>query len=344
MLGYLALFFVPPVLDGSGPLTWLVTIAGGAAGAGLYVAAFLWRGRWAVGGVYGLVALGIAFVPSNSAGLVFFIFAGLLIPHAVGARAAAAMLAGLATVILVQAWWLGLPPQYWITATICSIIAGIVNVNVVRRYHADARLRMAQEEIERLAKVAERERIARDMHDVLGHTMSVVVLKSELAAKLVDRDPERAKVEIREVEQIAREALAEIRETIRGYRTEGLAAELDRARRTLDTAGVVFECDAAPAALDQARENVLALVVREAVTNVVRHAHASVCRVGLSRTGASVLLEIADDGLGVGAAEGNGLRGMRERVEALGGSLMLDASTGTRLTITLPCAEGRADR
>jgi two-component system sensor histidine kinase DesK len=345
MLAYLVLFLVPPALEGAGLLTWAATAAGAAAGAALYVAAFRLHDRRArLAAVAGIVAIGVAFAPSNPAAVVFFAFAGFLVPHAATSRAAYGLLAGLAAVVLAHAWLLALPAHYWLTAAVCAVVAGIVSVNVVRRHQATERLRLAQEEVERLAKVAERERIARDLHDVLGHTMSVVVLKAELAAKLVDRDAERAKAEIRDVERIAREALAEIRETIRGYRTEGLAAELDRARRTLDTVGVALECDGAPAPLDPARENVLALVVREAVTNVVRHAHASVCRIGLSREGVAVRLEIADDGRGAGAAEGNGLRGMRERVEALGGSLRLEGGAGTRLTITLPCAGGGADR
>ena len=97
---------------------------------------------------------------------------------------------------------------------------------------------MANDEIEHLAKVAERERIARDLHDLLGHTLSLITLKAELARKLVDRDPQRAKQEMQDVEQTSRAALADVREAISGYRGQGLAAELIHARQTLETAGI----------------------------------------------------------------------------------------------------------
>jgi two-component system sensor histidine kinase DesK len=336
MLGYLALYLVPPALEGAGALVWAATLAGAAACVALYVGAVRARGRRRAASVVGLVALGLVFVPSNPAALVFFIYAGLLIPHVARPGVAWAAITGLVVVVLAQAWWLGLPLHVWFTAALCSAVAGVVNVNVVRRQQADARLRAAREDVERVAKDAERERIARDLHDVLGHTMSVIVLKSELAAKLVDRDAERAKAEIRDVERISRDALAEIREAIRGYRSDGLAAELDRARRTLETAGVALACDADTHALAPETEHVLALVLREAVTNVVRHAGASACRIGLARTADGVRLEVADDGRGAAEAEGNGVRGMRERVEALGGSLRLNGGTGTTLTAELP--------
>jgi two-component system sensor histidine kinase DesK len=199
------------------------------------------------------------------------------------------------------------------------------------------KLRKADEEIEHLAKVAERERIARDLHDVLGHTLSVITLKSELAGKLMDRDPQRAGKEIREVEEISRQALSEVRDAIRGYRTRGLAAELALAKSTLETAGVSVQCDAATTMkIPAMQESVLSLIVREAVTNVVRHAQAHSCRLRLDQQNGSCRLEIHDDGRGGFSGEGNGLRGMRERIEMLGGTLNRESEGGTRLTITVP--------
>jgi two-component system sensor histidine kinase DesK len=202
------------------------------------------------------------------------------------------------------------------------------------------KLRKANEEIEHLAKLAERERIARDLHDVLGHTLSVITLKSELAGKLIDRDPRRAGKEIREVEEISRQALAEVRDAIRGYRAKGLAAELAQAKATLETAGVSVQCDAATTVqLPAMQESVLSLAVREGVTNVVRHAGASKCSLRIEQQNGSCRLEIADDGQGFSSMEGNGLRGMRERVEMLGGTLERRNKSGTTITITLPLKE-----
>jgi len=168
----------------------------------------------------------------------------------------------------------------------------------------------------------------------------VIALKSELASKLMERDPQRAGNEIREVEQIARQALSEVRDTIRGYRAKGLAAELAQAKITLETAGLTVQCDAASSVqLPPMQESVLALAVREAVTNVVRHAQARTCRLRLEQENGSCRLEIQDDGRGGSSLEGNGLRGMRERVQMLGGTLERISDDGTTLTITLPVKE-----
>ena len=202
------------------------------------------------------------------------------------------------------------------------------------------KLRKANEEIENLAKVAERERIARDLHDVLGHTLSVITLKSELAGKLIDRDPHRAGQEIREVEQISRQALSDVRDAIRGYRSKGLVAELAQAKSTLETAGLMVHVDAATSMqLPPMQESVLSLSVREAVTNVVRHAQARTCRLRIEQQNGTCRLEVADDGQGFTSLEGNGLRGMRERVEMLGGTMERRNKSGTTLSVTLPIKE-----
>jgi two-component system, NarL family, sensor histidine kinase DesK len=187
-----------------------------------------------------------------------------------------------------------------------------------------------------MAMIAERERISRDLHDVLGHTLSVIVLKSELASKLATTDPARAAEEIRDVERISREALAEVRAAVQGYRSAGLAAEVSNARRVLETAGVQLESSLDSPSLPPAQEGVLAMALREAVTNVVRHARAGVCRLDLRESGGWCEMEVADDGRGGSLPEGNGLSGMRRRIEALGGTLELDGATGTRLRIRVP--------
>ena len=138
------------------------------------------------------------------------------------------------------------------------------------------------------------------------------------------------------MEQIARKALGEVREAIRGYRTQGLAAEIIRAQKTLDAAGVKLELETQPPQLAAAEETVLSLIVREAVTNIVRHAQASRCRLECGANGGATALVVEDDGRGCIRQEGNGLRGMRERVESIGGQLRIDSAQGTRLVIEIP--------
>jgi len=244
-----------------------------------------------------------------------------------------------ALVIIFFGYKLSLPIAYSGSMLLLTILVGFGNHYSAVIHCQNEKLEMAQQEIEHLAQVAERERIARDLHDLLGHTLSLITLKSELARKLVDRDPARAKAEMQDVEFASRGALADVREAIRGYRGEGLSVELQRARQALETAGIAVDCETADVPLSPAQETVLALALREAVTNVVRHAHAQRCRVRLSRDERACTLEVADNGRGADAPEGNGLRGMRERLEAIGGSLQRSTSAGTRLVIQLPLAQ-----
>ena len=257
---------------------------------------------------------------------------------------AAKALALLVAIIGLEGWLLHLPWQFTVTAAFFSTFVGGGNIFFAQRSRSMEKLRLAQEEIEHLAKVAERERIARDLHDVLGHTLSLIIVKSELAAKLMERYPERAKQDVEDIQRAAREALTEVRSTIRGYRTEGLDHELKRAAKALESAGVNVQSESDKMSLSPAQESVVAMLLREAVTNVVRHAQAQNCMLRLQPANGDCLLEIKDDGRGGQHIEGNGLRGMRERIEALGGTLERDTTAGTRLTIRFPLSTAPADK
>ena len=278
------------------------------------------------------------FIPLNSGGVGLLIYAAAAGGFNTRLRWVLGLLSVELAILFYYSMRLHLEIGYWVSMGLLIVLVSLGNHHWAVRHCAEKKLRLAQDEVEHFAKVAERERIARDMHDVLGHTLSLITLKAELARKLVDRDPERAKQEMLDVETTSRAALADVREAIRGYRTEGIFAELARARAALETAGVAVECDTDPVPLSPAQESVLSLALREAVTNVVRHADASRCNVTLKQNEALCTLEIADDGCGAAGPEGNGLRGMRERLEALGGSLRLLTSNGTRLIIDLPLA------
>lgn len=205
-------------------------------------------------------------------------------------------------------------------------------------------LRRSDEEIERLAKVAERERIGRDLHDLLGHTLSLIALKAELAGKLLRREPDRAAAEIADVERISRDALREVREAVIGYRADGLAAELARAEASLEAAGIELRRGGEELTLDADADRVLAFALREAVTNVIRHSGAGSCTVRLERSGGDVRLEVADDGRGGADPEGAGLAGMRERAQALGGRVERDGHEGCRIVVVLPSRAAPRDR
>ncbi len=344
-LAYTGFIFIDPVFDPSVRL-WLGTLA--------VFAIFLWiffvyttccnkrLQYWLVGATFLLGALSI---PWNSGGITFFIYAAGFLPFicddlqiVVGFFVFEMGTLLAECYVLHDFGWHVSPISGWMGSFLLLVIGGS-NFFWARQKRADSKLRMAHEEIEALAAVAERERIARDLHDVLGHTLSLIVLKSELAGRLIDRDPARAAEEIGEVERTARTALAEVREAIGGYRARGLAAEIEAARKTLNTAGVTLHVEAADSTdgkLTAAEETVLALALREAVTNIVRHAQAQTCRLRFTTSDGHRRFIIEDDGEHTNVREGNGLRGMRERVEALGGHLLLNHEDGTRLELQLP--------
>ncbi len=285
--------------------------------------------------------LATIYVPINQSAIGMFVYVAAFIPFITGSLAISLGTFGLVcATLMVEGFLFHLSPWSWAFGAFFSLVVGTTNLFTAQRLRANSKLQMAHEEIEQLAKVAERERIARDLHDVLGHTLSVIVLKSELAGRLFVRDPERAAAEIADVEKISRQALTEVREAIRGYRSEGLAAEIKRAHGVLDAAGVTLECEDAPPALKPAEESVMSLVLREAVTNIVRHSQASRCSMRFSNKGDFALFVVEDDGCGGAREDGNGVRGMRERVEALGGRFRIstgeDGTHGTRVTIELP--------
>jgi two-component system sensor histidine kinase DesK len=337
-LVFLAFFFFKPILD---PHTtsrdWAITIVATAVFLVLYFRVF-WTGPpWNYALIIAMIAMGLGLGHMNEGASVFVILGSSFIAWAIqnSTRAyiaiAALLLALAADAVLFHA-----PTGFWATSMVVSLGVGLSNTHFAEKNRADQKLRMANDEIEHLAKVAERERIARDLHDVLGHTLSLIIVKSTLAGKLIGKFPEKAKGEIADIEKVSREAMAEIRNTLRGYSTYKLCEELVRARTVLESAGVTVHEETAEVAMSPAQESVAALIMREAVTNVVRHAQARTCRLQIAANNGDCVMQIEDDGRGGIQVEGNGLRGMRERVEALGGTVSRDTRAGTKLTFTFP--------
>jgi two-component system sensor histidine kinase DesK len=310
---------------------------------------------WMIGATF---TLGLVSFPWNQGASTYFIYAAAFLPFILeSARRVVILILLECGLVLAEgavftlivphgAFHVGWPNT--LIAIFLTVIVGGGNIYFAQQKRADCRLRAALEENVALAAVAERERIARDLHDVLGHTLSVIVLKAELAGRLIVRDPERATTEMADVERTARAALAEIREAIGGYRSRGLAAEIEAARRTLDAAGVTLLAETGPESesFTPQEETALALALREAVTNIVRHARATTCRLRFISESGQRRLVVEDDGQQTVVREGNGLRGMRERIESLGGHFSLEQGTaqdhGTRLIIELPHHEAAA--
>jgi two-component system, NarL family, sensor histidine kinase DesK len=337
-LPFMVWFFVNPLWQHYGPLGWIATTLSGIAFILFYLQAFSRPEPYKLMSILAMTVMAAVFIPFNEGAVGLLIYAAAAGGFHTNLRRVFVLIGLDLAVLGVYTYRLNIPIPFWGSMLLLIILVGFGNHYGALSHCAAEKLRVANDEIEHLAKVAERERIARDLHDLLGHTLSLITLKAELARKLVDRDPQRAKQEMQDVEQTSRAALADVREAISGYRGQGLAAELIQARRTLETAGIKVDCNASEVPLSPAQETVLALALREAVTNVVRHAQAQNCSVRLSRDAGLCTLEIADNGRGVDAPEGNGLRGMRERLEAIGGSLQRQTKAGTRLVIHLPLA------
>lgn len=301
------------------------------------------RGRGALAAAALFALLTYALLPFNVSANTYLIYAAALLPlGGLAPRWSLLAIGGAIALLGIEAAWLGWPLRYAILVTVISAIiaCAVYLANHFAREKAlrQAELKLSHDEVRRLAALAERERIGRDLHDLLGHTLSLITLKAELANRLLERDPAAARREMAEVERVARDALAQVRRAVSGIRAAGLAAELAAARLLLESGDVQLDYRLGETALPPAIETVLALVVREAITNIQRHAHASRARVELTTPANEAHLLIEDDGRGGAITPGNGLSGMRERLAACGGRLEIDSArgTGTRLRVVVP--------
>ena len=331
------IFLVPLMNPGAFPGWLLPTLASYALFLLMFQRVHYGDRRWIPWLALGMGALGFALTPLNPGAQGYVIYACAYLPFCLAPRRA--IPAMVLVLGLYTSYWLmlGLPWLFVLNAIVVGLVVGLMNVHYSRRKQADAALKLSHDEVRRLAALAERERIGRDLHDLLGHTLSLVAIKSELAGKLVERDPAAARRELDEVSRVAREALTQVRSAVTGIRAAGLGAELASARLLLEADAVELQYALAPVRLPPEIETVLALTVREAVTNIQRHARARHAEVTLSSTPREVKLCISDDGRGGAIAPGNGLSGMRERIEALGGRLRIESAPGkTRLEACIP--------
>ncbi len=298
--------------------------------------------------IYGSALLGHALMTVNPGGNTFVIYAMTM---------AATVWAPRRAVLSALAFWALMSAQFFVqmpdwryalgVSIAMAMIGGMASAGILAsraRERHQAVLKLSQDEVRRLAALAERERIGRDLHDALGHTLSLVVLKTQLARRLLSRDPTAAEQQLAELEQAARAALDQVREAVSGIRAGGLQAEIAAARLALLSAEVRLDAQLPALELPPPLDQAFAMALREAVTNVIRHARASRVEIELRREGEGAhavwQLQISDDGVG-GAREREGHRGLpgfAERLQALGGRVELDSppGIGTRLLLSAP--------
>ncbi|MFE6473843.1 MULTISPECIES: sensor histidine kinase [Streptomyces] len=281
-------------------------------------------------------ALSLAF---GGTWLLFFLLLGLSAGAALRGRRLARRgwtLAALAGVVGgIKDGWSGLNIAYG------TLLSTMVTAAILSLSDAVRQLRAAREELAARAVAEERLRFSRDLHDLLGHTLSVIVVKSEAARRLAPRDLDAALTQITDIEAVGRQALTEVREAVTGYREGSLGTELDRARSALSAADVEPVVHRSGPPLPPQAEALLGWVLREAVTNVVRHSGASRCEIAVSGGTERVRLTVRDDGTGPNRAPqgpGTGLTGLTERLATAGGSLTAGAEPrgGFAVTAELP--------
>jgi two-component system sensor histidine kinase DesK len=272
--------------------------------------------------------------------LAYLIFAFYVTAFSMTLRRASYVIFGSVALFALEIVLLGLNWQILASLMLPAVVLAISAVYTAYNSHQQAALRRSEQEVSRLAKLAERERIGRDLHDLLGHTLSVVALKSELARKLIDHDIDAARREIAEVERVARDSLQQVRTAVSGIRSTELAAEIAAATALLEAQGVKVRCETENVKLPHDRETALALSLREAATNVRRHSGARGVTIRVKKEASEVVVEVVDDGRGGRIVPGNGLNGMRERLGSVGGSLTLvpGKEGGTMLRAAVPLA------
>ncbi|WP_166838318.1 sensor histidine kinase [Rheinheimera pleomorphica] len=316
-----------------------------AAALLLFLVCYFWAYRsrrsemhWPIAGIVLVAAL---ITPVNSGSISMFAYASFFIGFAYPLR----------RYLLLMALMIALLVLLKLTLTIhwnMFLVMGIPVVLAVsflgRAEQAKQRHRLAEhkseDEIKQLATMVERERIGRDLHDILGHTLSSIILKADLAEKLLARQQaEAAQQQLSELSQIAREALGQVRQSVSGYKHQGLAAEVHKLLSRLRDAGFQAELQGELPTLDSRRETALILALTELVTNVIRHSKGDSCSLHFMQQGTSFSVCLSDNGQTEEIKEGNGITGLRERLAAIGATLTLQQQDGLTACIGLPLQE-----
>jgi two-component system sensor histidine kinase DesK len=336
-LAYLPLFFIP----------WFITLPSlaqmTAAGAGivlfllLYLASVKAAGWQLIGLAVACLLLSFALAFTGSNWTVIAVYAAAMIAELRPARRASLAVLGFAAASAGLAIATGQHPFYWVLGVFLMVMVGIGNISRAALQDKNRALAEAQGEVRQFAAAAERERIGRDLHDLLGRTLTLIAIKADLAARLSDNAPDKAAAEMRDIAAAAREGLAEVRAAVSGMTGASLAREIAGSKTALAAAGIACEIEGDAEAIDPGTSAVLAMALREAVTNVIRHSGARTCRIALLQQPGGLELKVSDDGDGQAVRPGGGLAGLTIRLSAAGGELAVEGNKrGTRLTARVP--------
>jgi two-component system sensor histidine kinase DesK len=227
---------------------------------------------------------------------------------------------------------------FWIPAIFMSITLGLLNIHRAEVLKKNSALKQSQQETKQLARIAERERISRDLHDLLGHSLSVITLRSELASKMIDKglSLEKIQTEIKVVEELSRKTLAQVRDAVKGYNIATIKGELLQVKVATDAARIELIANIEVGALSVDIESELALIIREAITNVIRHAYTEKVWIVLKQDTTHLILTISDQGQITTKKEQSGMQNMRTRINHIGGEMKIKNDPNTQLQFSIP--------
>jgi two-component system sensor histidine kinase DesK len=355
---YLPLFFTPVIIFHDEPMDLVWTALASIAFLGLYFHAYWVKSRYLIYHIVVIALMGtlIAFITPTACTL--FIYAGAFCSRLKPIKYAVTVLAALLVWIVFISWFFSFEMFFYQPALIFTLIVGILNIYQNVLHQNKLELILSRKETQRLAQVAERERIARDLHDLIGHTFSVITLKADLAGRLLDKgldnDLEKARTEIKQLENISRDALSQVREVVSGYRTSDLLSELANAKNVFGSVDIDFyyqfeNIDEQQIELDNTSNKELAIVLRELVTNIIKHAKATQVSAIITHENGKIVLAMQDDGQGFENFQhkGFGLKGIEERAQKLKGFVSIKTGgdyTGTLSKIGLPMSKQTATR
>ena len=305
---------------------------------GLYLYCFYLPPQRMLLPILGMYVIACVVTPWNPGSVALFSYVGFFVGFAYRWPYALSAVLGVIATLAVFQWGIGTRWDLFFHygGVIIITVAIFGRVERLRQRHTAAQRRSA-EEIERLATSVERERIARDLHDILGHTLSSIVLKSDLAqAQLNKQHYDAAAQQLNELSEIARASLSQVRQSVSGYKHNGLVLELKRLEQRLHEAGFRTHILGKPPQLDSARETALVLAITELVTNVIRHSSGQTCTIHFDESADVYRVQIADNGNQVNVKQGNGLCGVAQRMQELGGSVVVTTERGCEVAIQLP--------
>lgn len=338
---YLPFFICPVLYFSPNPSDWLLAGISTALFLIVYFHAFWTSRNYIQYHILLIVLIGTlsAFITPSAQTL--FIYAAAFCSRLRPVKYSFIALVGIVVWMTLVSVWLDLSAYFYIPGVMFSIVVGLSNIYQHALNEKNKALILSQNEVKRLAQVAERERIARDLHDLIGHSFSMITIKADLAGQMLDHDIEKTRAEIKQLENISREALSQVREVVSGYRSRDLLSEFANAKYLFESVNVSFSYKLVNLVeenmtLDLPNRNELSIIFRELVTNIIKHAKATEASAVVSRINENIVLVVQDNGTGFQASDnsGFGLKGIKERLNKINGNLDIQSSAGGVGTIS----------